>query len=106
MDRCEVERWCTFRCIAFLPIPAQGIWQGILVVLWGVTVLALAIGAESLTHPERAIQRYQEIMRRINWEVRPINKTLEKRSTRRLGLLLITLSLLMAFLLLRVPFFP
>jgi len=63
---------------------------------WVMLVVALGVGLFSVIQPHRSIRLYQSIMRRLNWLVTPIDEALELRSTRRLGLLLVVLSLLLA----------
>ncbi len=65
-------------------------------------VAGVLVGIESSTRPENGMRRYQRIMRRFNWDVKPIDKKLELNSTRRLGVVLFLLSLLLAGLLVRV----
>lgn len=68
---------------------------------WVAVIPGLLVGWEALSHPAKAIQRYQILMRRLNWQVCPVEMQLELRSTRRLGLLLVLLSTTLALLLLR-----
>lgn len=68
---------------------------------WVAVILGLLVGWEALSRPAKGIERYQALMRRLNWQVCPVDIQLELRSTRRLGLLLVLLSLTLALLLLR-----
>ncbi len=67
---------------------------------WAAVILSLLVGWEAASHPAKGIQRYQALMRRLNWQVSPVDRELELRSTRRLGLLLVLLSFTLALLLL------
>lgn len=55
----------------------------------------LLFGIFTALWPDRSIALYQRLMARFNWRVSPINEKHELRTTRILGILLVTLSLVL-----------
>jgi len=71
-------------------------------IAWGIRLAAagaLAVGALSAAAPRRSIALYQWIMAQCNWRVSPIDERRELITTRLPGILLVALSLVLAFVL-------
>ena len=83
----------------------RGLW-------WSLTVVgfsALLVGSLSAFAPQRSIALYQRIMACFNWRVEPIDPAHELRTTRFLGILLVGLSVILTWFLLKngdVSLFP
>jgi hypothetical protein len=65
------------------------------IIFSGIGVLGLALGILSVGWPKRSIGLYQGIMKRINWNVAPIDERREMRNTRILGAILTALSIVL-----------
>ncbi len=71
------------------------------VLRWGrgvmllIGALAAGMGVISACAPQRSIALYQRIMAWLNWRVHPIDEARELRNTRRLGVTLLILSVVL-----------
>ncbi len=77
--------------------------QGVMLGLWALGGLTLVFGVFSAASPQRSIALYQALMACINWRVSPIDAARELRMTRKLGVLMVLLSLAMGWVLASRP---
>jgi len=66
-----------------------------------IAILAMGLGTVSVWAPRRSIVLYQRIMAWFNWRVSPLDEARELRNTRRLGVTLLILSVVLASLVCR-----
>ena len=67
------------------------------IIFFGLACSGLALGLGSVVRPARSIALYQWIMKRMNWNVAPIDELREVRNTRILGVILVAISLALFF---------
>lgn len=75
----------------------MGYTNAILILELIVAVNSFLIGIFCVYKPERAINMEQEFYRWLNWETRPISMKNEVRNTVIMGILLVMLSLVIAY---------